>query len=249
MMLWRRRWGAAGAAAALLLGTSAAASIELASDAPHGPPFSSADGGFAAFRIGNDIYGKLDVFLDLSGAGSSAAWPTLKRAAQDFREGVEFVFHVNLLPPNHPIAHTMSKAAFRVGSSGSEEHAEAFLDQVFRNQALLLEGSEVDIIENWVTTPGSTFDVFNLASGVEDPTFDSQQLAAWSAVTPPLIGMRPTAVYLDGILMTYLDNSTDAEAERLFGDYLTRFVGWKANSHLLQKKKEKMWREQERRTG
>lgn len=52
---------------------------------------------------------QLDVFLNLSGPESSVAWSTLKKAVQDYRDRVEFVFHVNLLPSDNPVAHTVSK--------------------------------------------------------------------------------------------------------------------------------------------
>lgn len=56
------------------------------------------------------------------------------------------------------------QAAYLISDRGFEEEAEAFLDQIFGNQGLFREGgSEDEIIENWVTASGGTFDVFNFA--------------------------------------------------------------------------------------
>lgn len=69
---------------------------------------------------------------------------------------------------------------------------------------------------------------------MEGPIVDEQLADALDSMTPPLLGIRSTAVYLDGILMMYLDE-IEIDASRGLGPYLDVYMGWKANSRLLEK--------------
>ncbi len=77
-------------------------------------------------------------------------------------------------------------------------------------------------------------------SGLEGPVIDEQLADALGSMTPPLLGIRSTAVYLDGILMMYLDEAEMDEGRGL-GPYLDVYMGWKANSVLLEKHNNKVF--------
>ncbi|CAM9969654.1 unnamed protein product [Ectocarpus fasciculatus] len=199
------------------------------SSSPAGRSFSDADfaehGG--VFVLGTNVYGKLDIFLDLLDPDSAKAWPMLRRVVADHGGTMQFVFHVSPLSTSQT-AIDFAKAAYVIGSHGGEMEVEDFFDDVLTNGSLHGgEGFDVLDADEWLADRVmslSSMDSFKYESAMRDweledlygssrnnlGTDSSSGSNDFYMPTQLLLAATP-AVYLNGTFVTYLDREDDFE--------------------------------------